>query len=242
MIYRSDHFNSSYCVVSAATALRASATYCTMPLRKTGCLVNFLMYCTRKLMTTTRTLVLLGGVCFVAYMLARKDRMVYTKSSGGTRYLVKNLPDARRAADHLDALAGRLRNFLAAAPGTDPCIARIRARWSGTLAEVEDSSKDIAYSLGKRVIFICVREPNGQLADFNTCMYVLIHELAHVATPEVGHTPAFWRAMKYLLELAQKQGAYRDVGAKSVNTLCGRVLGESPAACVKSGECASELS
>ena len=47
--------------------------------------------------------------------------------------------------------------------------------------------------------------------DDNTVLFVVIHELAHIMTHEVGHTPLFWNNMKYLLEVGEKVGIYQPV-------------------------------
>ena len=41
-------------------------------------------------------------------------------------------------------------------------------------------------------------------APDNTILFVVIHELAHVMTEEIGHPPIFWENMKYLLEESEK--------------------------------------
>ena len=171
-------------------------------------------------------------------------RLVWVRAGNGKAYRVKPLPDAAQAADRLAELEARLWAFLeaaeAAAPG-DSRLENVRSRWNGTLAETPDG-KDIAYSIGKDSVYVCVRRADGRLDDVNTCMFVLVHELAHLATDAWGHPQEFWTNMKFLLELAEHVGAYayQDFEA-TATTYCGRLLGGSPLACLKAGTCESEL-
>ena len=188
---------------------------------------------------------LLAGAA-VAVVALWPRRLVWTPATayGGKEYRVKPLPDCGMAANRLGELESMLRRFLAAAellaPG-DPRLQNIADRWNGTLAETPGGS-DIAYSIGKDSVYVCVRGASGQLDDINTCMFVLLHEIAHIATDSWGHTDDFWDNMKFLLELAEKTGTYtyQDFDASHV-TYCGRKLGGSPLKCVKEGTCASTL-
>ncbi len=159
--------------------------------------------------------------------------------------LVKNRPGKEAVAALLQTLRERLHAFVAAAARTvpqDPRIQRIQARWSGDLAELSDGGSSLAYSLNKDSIYVCIRAPDGSLPDPNAAMFVLLHELAHVACVSYGHTREFWDTMKYLLELAHALGFYEyvDHGA-TPTTLCGHVLGPSPLTCVRDKTCTSAL-
>lgn len=162
----------------------------------------------------------------------------------GKQYAVRNEADAQRVADRLAVLEGRVRDFLdraeARAPG-DPRLLNIRKRWNGTLSETTDDA-EVAYSLDKGSISVCVRAPGGGLEPENTSMFVLLHELAHIATDTYGHKPEFWANMRFLLELADVTGSYSyqnfDLQAVSY---CGKPLRDSPLTCVKDKRCASSL-
>ena len=57
-------------------------------------------------------------------------------------------------------------------------------------------------------------------ADRNAMIYVLIHELAHVMSFSVGHTPEFRRNMQTLLRSARRQGLYTSPSDRRV-LFCG---------------------
>lgn len=163
--------------------------------------------------------------------------MTWQQSSSGRSYYVKRAPGQEIVADRLDELTVALKQLLDGAddlyPG-DARISNVRARWNGRLAEVT-SEGEIAYSMDKRDIHVCVRGPDGYVEPKNTSMYVLLHEIAHVATDEYGHTPRFWLNFRWFLEVAEKIGVYEyeDFDAKQT-TFCGHVLGNNVMRCLKS--------
>lgn len=179
------------------------------------------------------------------FLLLKRQKMTWQVARNGHAYFVKNLPDRRRAADRLAELEEHMREFVRKAlerHPAEPRLLRIRDKWTGTLAEVEDTSENVAYSLNKSIVHVCMREEDGSLADLNTSCFVLLHELAHVATLSFNHTAEFWTNFKYLLELAEQTGSYTYVDHdKMPAMLCGRVLGASPMSCVKNKTCASQL-
>jgi hypothetical protein len=74
------------------------------------------------------------------------------------------------------------------------------------LVMVEDSE---SYTINKRVIHLCTRDPrNGKRYDKNTLMFVVLHELAHVLCPEIGHTNNFLNINTALLQYAASHGFY----------------------------------
>lgn len=186
------------------------------------------------------------AVCVLAAWLLSRPGTMTTVRSGitGKTYVVKKAPDSQLMADRLATLEQRLHRLLdgaAAIMPDDPRISAIRRRWDGSLSEVE-ASDEVAFSIDKQSIHVCVRDRNGAIEDLNTSMFVLIHELAHVATADYGHSTEFWANMRFLLELAETQGIYRyEDYDGSTTTFCGHPLGSSPLTCVKRGTCASGL-
>ena len=181
----------------------------------------------------------------VALYVAWPRRMTWVRSDlTGSRYRVKVGPDAQEVADRLAYMELRIKRFLALArdyaPG-DRRLLNIARRWNGTLSETPHD-KDVAYSVAKDAISLCVRSADGRLESENTTMFVLVHELAHIATDEYGHSREFWANMRFLLELAEATGAYvyQDFDAQLVS-YCGHALASSPLACVKNGACDSML-
>lgn len=158
-------------------------------------------------------------------------------------FQVRNDPGQQEIAQLLRALQTKLYAFLNAAPQSDPRIQRIKSYWTGGISEIDEESEregSLAYSLDKSSIHICLRAPDGTLASENTATFVLLHELAHIASTTVHHTPEFWENMKWLVELAEKLGFY-TYHAEGTATICGHVLGPSPLECVRNNTCQSSL-
>lgn len=182
-------------------------------------------------------------VCCVVYIVTRPGNMVMVRSPiTGKEYVVKRAPDSQQMADRLALLEQRLHRLLDGANGmmpNDPRIAAIRERWDGTLSEVE-AADEVAFSIDKSSIHVCLRDRSGNIENMNTSMFVLLHELAHVATSDYGHTEEFWSNMRFLLELAERHGIY-TYETHATATFCGHPLGASPLTCVKQRSCESTL-
>ena len=86
---------------------------------------------------------------------------------------------------------------------------------------------DAAYTLDKgKEIRLCVPD-NPEL---ETATFVMLHELAHVATPERGHPPIFWKNFSKILEQAESAGIYRfqDFSTVSPGSYCGKRITYQP--------------
>jgi hypothetical protein len=182
--------------------------------------------------------VLLAGV----WILWRVPRMTWRRTTSGASVYVNAVRGSKETAQYLEHLRQKAASFLRRAidldPG-DPRLTRISRRWTGDLSEVETGSKNIAYSISKSDVHVCVRDARGTLGGENAAMYVILHEFAHIATEEYGHTEKFWANMRYLLEIAERLDMY-SLHEKG-DTLCDRPLGESPLSCLRAGKCDSEL-
>lgn len=118
------------------------------------------------------------------------------------------------------ALLRRATALLTQGEGTDdPRIRRIRERWDFGITSFRRNSPEdpIAHSTDKQNVSLCLHE-----TDPNTAFFVLLHELAHIATPERGHTPTFWDNFRVLLHLATRKGLF--VPLRRPSTMCGKPI------------------
>jgi predicted metal-dependent hydrolase len=76
---------------------------------------------------------------------------------------------------------------------------------------------------------ICLKSrKTGDLHNINLLMYVVIHEMAHFACPEIGHGPLFQKIFKKFLEEAINIGIYKyDNYSKYPQEYCGLNLNSS---------------
>ena len=80
--------------------------------------------------------------------------------------------------------------------------------------------KDLAYTLNKGdVIGLCIE------SNENALFFVLLHELAHVVTPEYGHTELFWNNFEKLIKKSVDLGIYdyKNYNKNPVNFCNGKI-------------------
>jgi hypothetical protein len=93
--------------------------------------------------------------------------------------------------------------------------------------ETSLNSEYTSYSInkGEELVFCLRSKSTGKLHAINLLMYVAVHELAHTACPETGHTPLFNKIFKFLLEIAidTKVYYYEDYASNPIE-YCGMKL------------------
>ena len=148
----------------------------------------------------------------------------------GRRYIVQDLPDKLEAADRLAKINSNclqlIQRLRERHPG-DPRIESLARRYNpDNVSEGSADSGYTSYSVNKgQKLVICIRHKDQRFADINDVMYVVIHELAHLATNEIGHTKAFWANFRFLLDEATLNGIYSFVDYKnSPKPYCGITL------------------
>jgi hypothetical protein len=96
------------------------------------------------------------------------------------------------------------------------------------------SGGDTSYVIDKGEVFaMCLRDPknNNKIDDkYNNLVFVLLHELAHIANfVSFGHDMPFWNMFKFLLQEATELGIYQPVNYKQTGSpCCGIVITYSP--------------
>lgn len=70
-------------------------------------------------------------------------------------------------------------------------------------------SKNRTYTLDKQRIYVVVDKPNGQRYNRDTLLFVLLHEIAHILSPNEHHTKEFHRIEKRLHSSAIDLGYIR---------------------------------
>lgn len=99
-------------------------------------------------------------------------------------------------------------------------IKRLFKRYKRHITDISPSAtKHVAYNINKgKVIGLCIYKDN-KFQDYNTIMFVLLHELAHVMTKEYKHNKEFWDNFKFLIKQAIKIKIYnyQDFNNKSEN-------------------------
>jgi predicted metal-dependent hydrolase len=99
-----------------------------------------------------------------------------------------------------------------------------------SIYETDPKSDLTSYSVnkGEEISFCLKSKKNGSFHKINLLMYVAIHEMAHIACPEIGHGELFKKIFRFLILRAIELGLYLkdDYSANPVE-YCGMVLSSS---------------
>ena len=150
----------------------------------------------------------------------------------GQVYLVRKLPNAKQAANKLAEINRKVLRLISTLDTKKEGVQDLLDNYNPrALSETLPGSKYTSYSVNKgEKISICIRSVEDEaFIDDNTILFVVIHELAHVMTEEVGHTQLFWSNMKYLLEEGKNVGIYNPIDyRKTPKEYCGMEINTTP--------------
>jgi predicted metal-dependent hydrolase len=160
--------------------------------------------------------VLGAGLAAMAYKQGSYDMALTESTVDREKYLVRNLPDKQDAADRLARTRGKLMRLLKELKVAHPDQAYVQqlANFDVAPSRFSESTPDASYtsySVNKgEKVYMCLRQRNEkeELVDENVITFVAIHEMAHIGTPEIGHTPAFWNNFGWLLKEAEAMKIY----------------------------------
>ena len=157
------------------------------------------------------------------------------KASDGRSYKVQDLPDKQQAAERMCSIRGKLEKLCTHCKEfKEEPYERLTSRFNPNVLEENDLTADsTSYSENKgEKIVVCLRDKTKHpypFVDENTVMFVLIHEMAHLMTASIGHTPEFWTNMRRLLQEAVQVGVYSPVNySKSPVKYCGMTISDTP--------------
>lgn len=174
--------------------------------------------------------------------------MIYIKSQiDGKYYLVRNVKDKQRASNLLSKLKRdifRLNDHLMSNIDSGDNYKNNKQYILQLNKNIQDMyiRESSSYSLqtsytvnkGESIIF-CIRSKDinkylntDNIHDYNIIMYVTLHEIAHVACPEYGHTPLFNSIFRFFCEEGIKLGIYNKEDFKSNPVeYCGMTINDS---------------
>lgn len=148
-------------------------------------------------------------------------------------YEVQIKEDAQEAANLIAQIRERLvllvQHLMKTYP-TDERVERFKTNFNpDRLKEGIDNPNYTSYSINKgEQIVLCLRT-NNKLMDINTMMFVVLHEMAHICTVSIGHTPEFWDNFKWILLESINIGIYKKQDFKLNNVeYCGMTITDSP--------------
>lgn len=153
-------------------------------------------------------------------------------------YKVQDKVDKEIAADILAKLTENIKtlsNHLNKLYSEDNRVKLLLKYDTTKIKEALDNNDGVtSYSINKEEIIMCLRnkdkeKENETLADINTLMYVLLHEISHICTESIGHTPEFWDNFKWILEESINIGIYKYTDYLKENVeYCGITINSTP--------------
>lgn len=182
----------------------------------------------------------LGTGIVLAYITGTGPSNLVSVKSERTQkvYQVQNLPDKQQAAEmmanvheKLETLINRYKHDPNSA--SDPRVRTMIERFNPeNMCENNIDADSTSYSenKGERIV-VCLRDKQKPypLVDENTVMFVVLHEMAHLMTTTIGHTPEFWANFRRILKDAIGAGVYQEVNyAREPVEYCGMKITSSP--------------
>jgi hypothetical protein len=182
-------------------------------------------------------LVLVASVLYI-FTRTNQNEATYVKSPlNNKEYFVQNIDEKENAAYLLSVVETNIKTFktylgqnMNTYPEYKPYIKQFCDRVKNlVLYENKPGSKYTSYTINKgEEMALCLRSKNGQLHDPNLIMYVVLHELSHIACPEIDHTELFKKIFKFFITVAVQLGIYQNVNYQlDPVEYCGMTINEN---------------
>jgi hypothetical protein len=167
------------------------------------------------------------------------ERLTVSSVDGKTYAVKKNFEDHQKASDILarlnkinTAVIKHMETKYANTSREDD-VEFLSENYNGdVLSEhIPRSTVNTSYVLNKGdLIKLCLRDPNtGEFHEFNTLVFVNLHELSHLLDREYGHNVGFWKGFKTILQEATEIGVYKPVNYnKHPAKYCGLTITNNP--------------
>ncbi len=170
----------------------------------------------------------------------KKNIVLITGSDNFTQYLVHDDEHKNESAKLLEEITNnmfKLKDYLyeniEKYPDMREYIKQLNRNLNKdrTLIYENDPKSELtSFSVNKgEEIALCLKsKKTGSIHNINLMMYVTIHEMAHIACPEIGHGELFKKIFKFLCEEAVLIGVYKyDDYENNPVEYCGMMLSSS---------------
>ena len=174
---------------------------------------------------------------YIMYKIRKNKLTIVEASDNGMKLMVYNDKDKRKSADLLAEIIKRmfmLRNTLINEKNKYPEYKQYIELLEENLTEERtkiyenDPNSDLtsfSVNKGEELAFCLKSKRNGQIHEVNLLIYVALHEMAHIACPEIGHGDLFKKIFRFLTLKAIDMGIYQKVDYnQSPVEYCGMVL------------------
>lgn len=169
--------------------------------------------------------ILLGLIIIFVYIFIyfNKNDLIYVESNTGVSYLVQKSDNKQEKANILDKLMknlfllkNHLINNIDKYPEISEYIKQLQRNFNEkrtVIYETDPKTKLTSYSVnkGEELSFCLTSKKTNKLHDINLLMYVALHELSHIACPEIGHGELFKKIFKIFVQIASELNIYDKV-------------------------------
>jgi hypothetical protein len=189
----------------------------------------------------TETILIAMLILFIyIFLFFNRNKVVYMESITGDKMLIYTDSQKKEKANLLSAIKNNMyilrdhmykniNNF----PDYTDYIKQLNMNLDEDKTVIYETDPDTnltSYSVnkGEELSFCLKSKKTGQVHDLNLLMYVAIHEMAHIACPEIGHGELFKKIFRKLIEEAINIGIYKKVDYNN-NPIeyCGMILSSS---------------
>ena len=195
------------------------------------------------MLVNNQEMYILGGTVILIYIMycIRKSKLTIVEASNtGMKVQVYNGKNKLQSADLLSEIIQRmfkLRNYLIENkdkyPDHKEYIILLEKNLNEDRTQIyeNDPNSDLtsfSVNKGEEVAFCLKSKKTGELHQINLLIYVALHEMAHIACPEIGHGELFKNIFNFLTLRAIDIKLYvNDDYAKNPVEYCGMVLSSS---------------
>ena len=179
-------------------------------------------------------------IIYLLYYVIFFRGMIYVKSNlDGEYYLVRNYKDKQQSSDTLSKLKKNIfmiveyvNSVKSRYKEMNPYIYQLCSRIKNVIIKENHPNSDFTsycVNKGEELVF-CIRisKDGGDIHPINLLMYVVIHEISHVACPEEGHTQLFNEIFKFLCKMSIELGIYTKINFnKNPENYCGIIINDS---------------
>ena len=172
----------------------------------------------------------------IAYNIYKNMGLEYVRSTiDNELYYVQSKDDKQAAADTLAILRIKLKkisNHLLRNFPSSNCTKNLKNNYNNfkNLSENNDTRYHTSYTVNKgEEMVLCIRQTNDNIVPINDLTFVALHELGHICTASMDHSPEFWTNFSFLLQEAIKLQIwdYIDYDKRPVD-YCGIMISDTP--------------
>ena len=180
---------------------------------------------------------------YILYII-KKNRLTLVEANNNNKYMVYNDENKIESANLLATLVDnmyKLRNNLINNKNKEYEEYKEYKEYIDLLEENFNNERTYIYenipdsnltsftiNKGEELGFCLKSKITGNFHDINLLMYVAIHEMSHVACPEIGHNDLFKKIFMFFTTEAIKMGLYTKIDYQINNVeYCGMILSSS---------------